>query len=809
MNYPDTAMPGSIINVTGSGFGSTPRVYFVPKRSGTPITVKLIKADNNFVAFEVPSSLPFDIYEIAISDGKSWSYVYDANQPRARHFDVPEIASNDSFRIFGRNLYVASGQGSPTVSLVSKETGVYLTAAVDLSKSDAYSLTLTAPAGIVAGNHYFALVSNGFASNWSDLCLNGRAAAGDDHFNLGVPWGRDFIYQNGSNYKGTADNGDHHVYDVTSDPFLAIHAKGDGVADDQPAIQAAINQAAGHGGGVVYLPAGTYRLASPAGSYILMGWNVVLQGHSASDTTILMGPATQQPASYTFLGFYWTPNAKMSGLADLSIKNIDTLSQVVKNAVSGGPTSKLFIARVNWDLGTGLFLNFTNADRMVVVNSTFHQSINNQMPNANYPAQGGVGPIVFQNLTNFTFRNNIIGWASSGNAFLTISSGVIEGNHFTRSASDKIVVTAANINYLNSGQAVTIGESVQRQMGRQLSVEFAWNVAIQNNIFDVADGVLLHNNYDGETILSEGGAFSPEADVGTVTSASTTSVTDSSKCAGTCKWTYFPPNNFNWGSKIAIVSGQGSGQWRQIVSLSNNTFTVSPAWSVTPAPGDHFSIFVPSMENVIIRNNVMQNNPAGILLYAAGFYNVSIVNNTITDNGGIFLFSIQNTSGVGLSSPKSGQLRSIEVNGNTVTNTKGLNPAYIAVNAALDNPTSIWGTGLDNIVVRNNSIKAKPGTPAYIFPDGGYTNSVSYNDPNGPYSPNGAPFAILGTIFQGNNCTNCPVFYNLSTGVSDTIIWNSIINAAPAAASSAPVISDQKLWGTATQASAGTVIGHD
>jgi len=53
------------------------------------------------------------VYRIAISDGIQWSNLISVNNPRAMHFDKPEIASGDTFRIFGRNLYVAPG--SPTV----------------------------------------------------------------------------------------------------------------------------------------------------------------------------------------------------------------------------------------------------------------------------------------------------------------------------------------------------------------------------------------------------------------------------------------------------------------------------------------------------------------------------------------------------------------------------------------------------------------------------------------------------------------------------------------------------------------------
>jgi hypothetical protein len=144
-----------------------------------------------------------------------------------------------------------------------------------------------------------------------------------------------------------------------------------------------------------------------------------------------------------------------------------------------------------------------------------------------------------------------------------------------------------------------------------------------------------------------------------------------------------PSCSFNSGSDIAIVSGKGAGQWRQITKLVNNTFTVSGSWDIVPAPGDHFSIFVPSMENGLIRANLLQDNPRGILLYAAGFYNVSVVNNTLKDNGGIWLFTIQDTKGISFSNPKVGSIRNIEINGNTLINTKGLHAAYIAIAAGM------------------------------------------------------------------------------------------------------------------------------
>jgi pectate lyase-like protein len=73
-------------------------------------------------------------------------------------------------------------------------------------------------------------------------------------------------------------------------------ARGDGLSDDGPAIQAALDDAAQAGGGVVYLPPGTYRLRSVQEQtgvrYFLLnyGSGVSMVG-AGRDKTVLMAPA--------------------------------------------------------------------------------------------------------------------------------------------------------------------------------------------------------------------------------------------------------------------------------------------------------------------------------------------------------------------------------------------------------------------------------------------------------------------------------------------------------------------------------------
>ena len=69
--------------------------------------------------------------------------------------------------------------------------------------------------------------------------------------------------------------------ELTALGWVAFHARGDGVTDDSAALNAAI-QAAKVGGGEVYLPAGTYALASP----LVLPSNVYLRGEGKGATVL-------------------------------------------------------------------------------------------------------------------------------------------------------------------------------------------------------------------------------------------------------------------------------------------------------------------------------------------------------------------------------------------------------------------------------------------------------------------------------------------------------------------------------------------
>ena len=793
LSQPFSAKPGDVISLEGSGFGSAPTVYLQPSRQTTPIALATKAAAGGGVIVEVPKTAAFDLYSVWIVNGGSASASISLNAPYPMHFDNAEVASGAHLRIFGRNLYVNGV--APTVTLIDVQTAAQVSATVTLSTSSAYCLDIVPSSGIIAGHSYQTNVSNGYGSAVSSASIVGHAA-GTDYFQIGQPWAYDFQYQNGPGYQpgNWTNQADHHWFNVKTDPSLKLWAKGDGVTNDAAAINAAIVLASANGG-IVYFPAGTYNTGTTT---ISMRSNVVLKGQSAATTKILYGPT--YPG-----GVYFPPGSQMMGLTDLSLQNVDLTSQYVVGLGTGNQrVSKVFLQHLNWDFGSGKGLVMAG-DRIAILNSTFIQAINYQGGNAAQQT-GGMGPIYIGNktlgsTTNFQFKSNVVKWATGQNSILDVVNAILENNHFTRSASDKI---AAPADPSWGGYATSVPPSFgyMRVMGRPLSLNWGKNVVIQNNVFDTSNGVISYNWNDGEAILNEAGGPSAwqREDVATVSAAASSSLT--AVCVGSCAWNVYP------NSIAVIISGAGAGQWRHITQASGNTFTLDKSFSVIPAPGDYFAISQPGYENAIIRNNTLSGNPIGISMYKGSFFNVSILANQLTDSGGINLVTSQ---GVQAPIQRFNTSQNIEIKGNIVKNTKGWYPAYIATFFNIQTRNILLGTSTFGLEIRNNQITAKLGTPVPLAREGFGLYDIYQTLNAGDFYDQGTSW-VTGTVYQGNSCANCPINYRLSNTDNDTAIWNAATTNSPGVAST--FVSDLPMGhtnfgGAAPHGSVGTVIGND
>jgi hypothetical protein len=139
-----------------------------------------------------------------------------------------------------------------------------------------------------------------------------------------------------------------HSASVYQRSVIDFGAKGDGAADDRPAIQATINVVAAHGGGVVYFPAGTYKITivtptaeqSPWPRALTIKSNITLQGVKNTSTLIKLADnqapygALMMPASY---------GTDVSGFA-MSDLTLDC------NGLNNPLYSAKDVAQTNWNL---------------------------------------------------------------------------------------------------------------------------------------------------------------------------------------------------------------------------------------------------------------------------------------------------------------------------------------------------------------------------------------------------------------------------------------------------------------------------
>jgi Pectate lyase superfamily protein len=743
INFSNIAGAENIVNLQGNDFGDHPTVW-CSTNGAKAVQTPVINGGNGVLHIRMRS--PLGLYCVSVKNGSAASNTVYLNRAKPMHFDTPEVSPTGQFRIFGRNLHAAGFR--PQVTFMSRSKNYNATVNLNPSYN---SLLVTAPSDIPKGT-YTICVSNGMGS-W-DLgqaqCQEKMTIrdSGPDTFKLGVPWAADLTFGN-------------NVYDVRSDPRLKIHAVADGDNNDQPAIQNAIEVASTAGGGVVYLPAGTYKMQNLSGPLMKFANNVVLQGASQDKTTINYGYGKPGPDFIVAMFF----RASKCGLCDLSIQNLnqnDAWLDTRTIANGGGNANQLFLARVTANIQNGFRIDL-EGDRILVENCDLTS----------------VYTLLFMSqCTNSRVANNTLTQKLGVHLDLTLSNRcIVENNTFSLNA--------------NNGQIVT------GNVRHGMAIGFAHNLAIIRNDWSIFNGWPAYNN-DGESILSEGGAGNRIGEeTGTVTNANGTSV-NLSKSVG-----------YVAGTVIAIINGAGTGQWRTITARQGCTLAIDSPWAVLPDNTSNYSIFVWSDQNTTIAGNTFTNWLRGIWIYQGSTVDTQITDNHFNTMDGIFIEPCQNiNNGNGQFNP----VWNTVVDNNTLisglpdrsssTQKRDSAATYINFTGDLQQTTKLIGTMCLNNQVFGNTLT---GSGATFFENDpaqteGYCNYLRVEAPH--YDDQSIP-AMLGTIFQWNTADSCGAqAYLLNGGDYQTTIDNNTNRNLP------ELIQDsKKYWNTAgTHQSVGTVI---
>ena len=418
-NWTESAKPGEVISLQGENFGGHPEVWVDQIANGADAPnpeVKLtnvLSAGNQLVTAELPTSLAAGLYAVFVKNtdtGVTGAYKW-VNQTRAlQYLDLADTAvrPGQAFRIDGRNLDFAGA--TTTVQFRDVSTGVVLNATVTQG-TDPYIVSVVSPSGLVTGDTYDVLVSNGYGGSYSQTTgpqLKAKAA-GTDYWGLGTTWATDYTFST-------------NVYNIKTDSRLAIKAAGDGVTDDSAAIQGAINAANAAGGGVVYFPAGTYNVS---GHTFGMKSNVILQGAGMNASRILDdgGLISGTPL--------FSGGPSKIGVVDLTIECTANGNNSTWK-VGGSAALEQFLLRSRFINNRKEVLVYGSHLMVVDGCEIIHKPLN------------GKNVIDFSNRQNFIIRNSYIQWSDGRVDILSNAKNIqLENNTWSRS----IYTDGANLGY--------------------------------------------------------------------------------------------------------------------------------------------------------------------------------------------------------------------------------------------------------------------------------------------------------------------------------------------------------------------------
>jgi hypothetical protein len=753
-------------NITGQRFGSDVQVYSELVDSTGTLVIGSIQAltvlysNTALLQVQAPSNAAarqlIAVWVERVANG----VIYDSatvylNAPTINKVSEQTVRPGGQMYIWGRWLSQSDTTYANSSVIFRPASGPDIPATI--TAGNTLQLTVAVPATLVPGTAYSLVVGNGWGGTVGQTIFANAitaGASGADPLNLGVYWGANLTFVTPAT-----------TYDVTSSPNLSLHATGNGVTDDTAAVQAALTYVGTHGGGVVYAPAGTYKMTA---ELQILYPNTVLEGAGAS-TVFTYGAGQTASTSGGFLAFA-NNNVTLSGVARLTVNDLfpgtnGTANGAIRIFSGKANVSKLFLANVVFNLGQSYGMVLGNAvSDFLITGCTITQArvMNNPSGTAdNGPISAGT--------PYFTFTNNTVSYEFGRLHFTTTNHQVVMGNTITVDGS------VSNLTYLAANSLETGG----------IEFSFSDDVAyIKNNIsvspapnFATLPSTVSSFLYDCfELLLSQTSQYGLSY-YGTVSSATSTTLTDSSQNWSSTSLTPAPSTRRAF---VAITDGPGIGQVRNVVSYTNNTITVDTPFDVTPtANASAYTVSYFVSNNLVVQDNTFSNGQVAVEVYSGGVNNF-IRRNTIYGTHGIKLLGgdVAQCSGTGCASGFS-YARTLawhsDILNNIVDNEDspavGNFPAGIQVQTVqFENypgyDQGLHGNTVFDTEVRNNQLTAHlPNVPSdfHNSVDGWYTVGAwgSNQIDAGTASPYPGPLvAVMGTVVSGNQAANAE---NLTT----------------------------------------------
>lgn len=688
---------GGVVGCYGSDFTTSGTTLAIKKVIGNEPSLSPSQVDATFspevaktthVLARIPSTVTQGMYALWVNNGSGWSQIQYINRTTPRFITHKEIYPGQVVRLYGTNLKQPGV--TPVVRFLNiSNRSLAATATVDTANSDEYQLIFTVP-NVTVDTNYIIQVNNGWGGQYGDMDLpeQPKVVAKNDPLNIGAAWMR---YFNWTEYN-----------------VMNYNAQGNGTTDDTNAIKNTINAASNAGGGVVYLPSGTYKITST----LSLPEKVIMKGAGSSVTTITANGVDNAVTS----------NAYQTG--GVGIANIK---------ITGANKNSVFFSDVNGDrkfaynVYTDNVIHINGRDELLAAyNNINKQNLNFDGPLSlcNYGDSSGSYINVFN---NYTFNKIRVAMGVGGIDHIAIYNNTLQGAHITKAQVKEYLGTDTPVEHRG--------------------IEYGGNmVAIMNNNISSFGSV---DDNDGEGITNQS---SLAMDYGNVSSAAASSISDSTKSWSADFSKLFSRNN---PYQVMIVAGKGMGQWRNISSNTANTLNVDRAWEIIPDTTSRYVIVKVFTDN-IITNNTMSDTKKWIAPYLCGQIGWVVAKNTVTSiagKGGCDSNQFEMNPGVGSLvwiSKKGGNGLPTKFNPgwyNRITGNNSDGRIGISIGVGFDNASDAWGPA----VSYGDEIRNNDGLWLADFGVTTYRNGNSDNYSKGSYLRFNvdAPLAV-GTIFEGN-----------------------------------------------------------
>ena len=559
--------PGRLLTIYGEYLTGSPKVEFLRSDGNTVAVAEAVQRDPNghFCRVVFPNIAP-GVYLIRVynGEGSSKKPVF-VNKAYPRWVSEERAYAGMKMKLLGRNLDASEYGGTRNTEVRFVPVGGGTPKAAIVTKVTPYCVDFTVPKDIKNGKYYLEVrtKSSGYGLEWvrldnasecpvtvTDTIITvERQPADATAREMNVAWANDFNWSN--------------VVNVVTE----FGANGKDGAEDTTAFQRAVDHVSKNGGGVVYVPAGTYYCKT-----IWLGSNVIIKGESRENTLI-------KYVQYATKGLFESSQQS----ADIGLQGICNLKITMKPGSNPKKGSILInLGKYNYPINR----NSLKAQKMFIYNTVIDLGFGNAAEGYSSTVWrpyliSGAGHVLIAKNKFYSPRelwNPYIGerWTFRDN-YVEYSSG------YMPFSSDKLLVYGNTI----KGRHIDGYTGELHGIFNGMNGQLRWNQYYGDNVvLDMAGG----NKGDGEVQSYDGFGFGFAGDVTNASKNSADVLAQAKDVGGD-----FDPLNKEY--HAIVIKGKGLGQLRRVTSftdLGGNPkkwkINVSPAWDVAPDNSSKISV---------------------------------------------------------------------------------------------------------------------------------------------------------------------------------------------------------------------------